>query len=60
MYEDIIHSCRTLVALWDTYDELHFMRIHTPENCKAFEKSIRVNCKVLLKELKEMEEDFER
>ena len=39
-YEDLIFSCRTLVALHDVYDELWFMRIHNPENCKAFDKHI--------------------
>ena len=59
MNEDIIHTCRTLIALWDAYDELHFMRIHNETNCKAFDKNIRQTCKLLLDKLKEVEGDVE-
>ena len=53
--EDIIHTCRTLIALWDTFDELHSMCIHTPENADAFTKNIKLTSKLLLDKLKEVE-----
>lgn len=55
MNENIIHTCRTLIALWDTFDELHSMRIHTSENADAFTKNIKITSKLLLDELKEVE-----
>lgn len=55
MNEKIVNNCRTLIALWDVFDDLHFMRIHNEANCKAFEKNIKQTCKLLLDELKEVE-----
>lgn len=55
MNEKIVNNCRTLIALWDTFDELHFMRIHNEANCEAFEKNIKQTSKLLLEELKEIE-----
>ena len=39
-YEDLIFSCRKLVALYDVFDELFSMRIHNENNCEAFCKEI--------------------
>ena len=39
-FEDLIFSCRKLIALHDVYDELWSMRIHNTDNCKAFDKEI--------------------
>ena len=56
-YEDLIFSCRKLVALHEVYDELWFMRIHNEENCKAFNENI-VSCIKRIKEL--CEEELEK
>ena len=53
MNEDIIDTCRTLVALWDTMDELHYMRIHNPVNIKAFEKNIKEETEYLHQKIHE-------
>lgn len=58
MNEKIVNNCRTLVALWDTFDDLHFMRIHNEANCKAFTENIKQTCKILLEELKEIEDEL--
>ena len=39
-YEDLIYSCRKLVAIHDVYDELWSMRIWNKGNCDAFDKEI--------------------
>lgn len=39
-YEDLIFSCRKLVALDDVFDELLSMRIHNEDNCEAFVKKL--------------------
>lgn len=39
-FEDLIFSCRKLIALHDVYDELWSMRIHNTWNCEAFDKEI--------------------
>ena len=39
-FEDLIFSCRKLIALHEVYDELYSMRIHNPANCEAFDKEI--------------------
>lgn len=39
-FEDLIFSCRILIALHDVYDELYSMRIYNEDNCNAFNKEI--------------------
>lgn len=52
-YEDLIFSCRKLVALHDVFDELFSMRIHNENNCEAFNKEIDF----LIKRIKEQCEE---
>ena len=52
-YEDLIFSCRKLVALYDVFDELFSMRIHNKDNCEAFSKEIEY----LIKRIKEQCEE---
>ena len=52
-YEDLIFSCRKLVALHDVFDELYSMRIHNENNCEAFSKEINY----LIKNIKEQCEE---
>ena len=52
-FEDIIYSCRKLIALHDVYDELWSMRIYNSCNCDAFDKEILY----LIKRIKEQCED---
>ena len=58
MNDSIIHTCRVLVALWDTYDELYSMRIHNESNCQAFDKNIKTTSKILLEKLREIEDQL--
>ena len=52
-YEDLIFSCRKLVALHDVFDELFSMGIHNQNNCEAFRKEIDY----LIKRIKEQCEE---
>lgn len=52
-YEDLIFSCRKLVALHDVFNELFSMRIHNKNNCEAFSEEIDF----LIKRIKEQCED---
>ena len=52
-YEDLIFSCRKLVALYDVFDELFSMGIHNKDNCEAFSKEIEY----LIKRIKEQCEE---
>ena len=52
-YEDLIFSCRKLVALHDVFDELFSMRIHNENNCEAFNKEVDF----LIKRIKEQCEE---
>lgn len=52
-YEDLIYSCRRLIALHDVYDELWFMRIHNPNNCQAFDKAILSTIKTIKEQCEE-------
>ena len=52
-YEDLIFSCRKLVALHDVFDELYSMRIHNKNNCEAFSEEIDY----LIKRIKEQCEE---
>lgn len=53
-YEDLIFSCRKLVALDDVFDELLSMGIYNENNCEAFIKEIDY----LIKRIKEQCEDM--
>ena len=53
-YEDLIFSCRKLVALHDVFDELFSMRIHNENNYEAFIKEINY----LIKRIKEQCEEM--
>lgn len=53
-YEDLIFSCRKLVALDDVFDELFNMKIHNENNCEAFNKEINY----LIKRIKEQCEEM--
>lgn len=56
-FEDLIFSCRKLVALYDVYDELYSMRIHNSDNCEAFDKEIKYS----ISRIKELcEEELKR
>ena len=52
-YEDLIFSCRKLVALDGVFDELLSMGIYNENNCEAFNKEIVY----LIKRIKEQCEE---
>lgn len=52
-YEDLIFSCRKLVALHDVFDELYSMRIHNQNNREAFTKEIDYLIKRIYQQCKE-------
>lgn len=52
-YEDLIFSCRKLVALDGVFDELLSMGIYNENNCEAFTKEIVY----LIKRIKEQCEE---
>lgn len=52
-YEDLIFSCRKLVALHDVFNELYGMRIYNENNCEAFCEEI----KYLIRNIKEQCEE---